>query len=58
MEKFFSKELYTEILEGKPPKTLNMNINTDIYVYYLLSGYCNINFPSFYNYSKSETFIV
>ena len=56
LEYFYSKELYTEVSVGEPPETLNMNINTDTYIYYLLSGYCNNNYPSFYNYSKSQTF--
>ena len=56
LEYFYSKELYTEVSIGVPPETLNMNINIDVYFYYLLSGYCNNNFPSSYNYSKSQTF--
>ena len=56
IEHFYSKELYTEVSVGEPPEIINMNIKTDYYIYYLLSGYCNNNFPSFYNYSKSETF--
>ena len=56
LEHFYSKELYTEVSVGEPPETLYMNINADTYLYYLLSGYCNNNFPSFYNYSNSQTF--
>ena len=56
LEYFYSKELYTEVSVGMPPETVFMNIRTDFYLYYLQSGYCNKNLPSFYNYSNSQTF--
>ena len=53
---FFTRELYTEVLIGNPPQCLNININSDSYIFYISPTICYDNSPSFYNYSKSNTF--
>ena len=52
----YSKELFTEILIGTPPQCLNLNFNSEIFIFYLSPNVCYDNSPSFYNYSKSSTF--
>ena len=51
-----SKELYTEVLIGEPPQCLNINIDTEKYVYYIQPNSCYDNSPSLYNYTLSKTF--
>ena len=53
---FYFKELYTEILIGSPPQYLNLNLNTEKFIFYLSSNLCYDNAPSFYNYMNSSTF--
>ena len=53
---FNPKGLYTEVLIGEPPQCLNINIDTEIFIYYILPNSCYDNSPSFYNYSSSKTF--
>ena len=53
---FFPKELYTEVLIGDPPQSINININTDSFNYYVQPDSCYDNSPSFYNRSLSKTF--
>ena len=53
---FYSKELYTEISIGDPIQSLNFNINTESFIFYLQPNICYKNSPSYYNHSKSKTF--
>ena len=53
---FHSKELYTEVLIGDPPQCINLNINTESFIYYIQPDLCYDNSPSFYNYSLSKSF--
>lgn len=53
---FFTRELYTEVLIRNPPQCLNININSDSYIFYISPTIFYDNSPSFYNYSKSNTF--
>ena len=55
-DKFFPKELYTEVLIGDPPQCLNINIDTEKYNFYISNRICYANSPSYYNYSKSKSF--
>ena len=55
---FYSKELYTEVLIGEPPQSINININTVSFNYYVQPESCYDNSPSFYNRSLSKTFQV
>ena len=54
--KFHSKELYTEVLIGDPPQCLNININTESFMFYIQPDLCYDNSPSFYDHSKSKSF--
>ena len=56
LDEFYSKELYTEVSVGDPPQTLNLNINSDSFIFYLMPGLCYHSSPSFFDYSKSKTF--
>ena len=53
---FLSKELYTEISVGEPSQTINFNINTESFIYYLQPDLCYKNSPSYFNHSKSKSF--
>ena len=55
---FHSKKLYTEVLIGDPPQILNINLDTEDYIYYIQPNLCYDNSPSFYNHSLSKTFNV
>ena len=55
-DNFFPKELYTEVLIGQPPQCLNINIDTEKFIFYISNSICNENSPSYYNYSKSNSF--
>ena len=55
-DKFFTKELYTEVLIGDPPQCLNINIDIERYIFYISNSICYENSPSYYNYSKSKSF--
>ena len=57
-KKFYSKELYTEVLIGDPPQSINLNINTESFMFYIQPNLCYKKSPSFYNYSKSSEFHV
>ena len=55
-DQFFSNEIYTEVSIGNPSQSLNIYINSDSYIFYISPTLCYENSPSFYNYSKSDSF--
>ena len=55
---FHTKELYSEVSIGDPPQCINLNINTESFIYYVQPDICFEKSPSFYNYSKSKNFHV
>ena len=57
-DKFFPKELYTEVLIGDPPQCLNINIDTEKYIFYISNRICYANSPSYYNHSKSKSLYI
>ena len=39
-DKFFPKELYTEVLIGDPPQWININIDTEKFIFYISNSIC------------------
>ena len=56
LNKFIQQKYITSVSIGTPPQTININLLTNDYRFYIANDICYENSKSFYNYSESSTF--
>ena len=56
LNKFTSQKYITSVSIGTPPQTINFNLLTNEYRFYIANDICYEDSISFYNYSESSTF--